>query len=78
MDSHDRGVVGAMSDTTPPPTPSDVLLGRVILVLGLLGLVDLGGIIYLAARQVSIPDALVGTLGAAVTGLAAVLAGRRP
>lgn len=64
--------------TVPPPTPSDVLLGRVIVVLGLLGVLDLVGIVLLAYGAKSVPDALVGTLGAAVTGLAAVLAGRRP
>lgn len=67
-----------MSDTSPPPTPSDILLGRVILVLGLLGAIALLGTIVLAARAVSVPDALNVAIGATVTGLAAVLAGRRP
>jgi hypothetical protein len=67
-----------LNSTTPPASPSDVLLGRVLIVLGIVAVLDLAGIIYLASREVSIPDALVATLGAAVTGLAGLLAGRRP
>lgn len=67
-----------MTDIQPPPTPSDVLLGRVIVVLGLLGAIALAGTILLAWRSVSVPDALNVAIGATVTGLAAVLAGRRP
>lgn len=67
-----------MDATEPPATPSDVLLGRVLIVLGVVAVLDLLGIIYLASVEVGIPDALVGTLGAAVTGLAGLLAGRRP
>lgn len=62
----------------PPPTPTDILLGRVIVALGGLAGIDLFGIIFLAAQEKSIPDALVATLGSAVTGLGAVLVGRRP
>lgn len=70
-----------MTDTTPTvpaPTPSDILLGRVILVLGLIAIVALGGIIFLSHEAANVPDALNVALGSAVTGLAAVLAGRRP
>lgn len=67
-----------LDDTQPPATPSDILLGRVLVVLGVVAVLDLLGIIYLASVEVSVPDALVATLGAAVTGLAGLLAGRRP
>lgn len=67
-----------LNSTEPPATPSDILLGRVLVVLGVIGVLDLLGIVYLAAVEVPVPDALVATLGAAVTGLAGLLAGRRP
>lgn len=61
----------------PPPTPSDVLLGRVILVLGFLAVLSLGMIGLLAYHDRPTPDALVFAAGSAVTGLASILTGRR-
>lgn len=66
-----------MTDLVPPPSPSDVLLGRVILVLGLLGVVALVGTVLLAWRGQSVPDVLNVVLGGVVTGLAGLLAGRK-
>lgn len=66
-----------MTDSTiPPPTPTDILLGRVILGLMVVAVLDIVGIVFLAYAEKSIPDALVATLGAAVTGLAGLLVGR--
>lgn len=45
----------------------------VILLLGIVALVCLGGVIYLAAASLSIPDVLVATTGAAVGSLGSLL-----
>lgn len=66
-----------MTDISPPPTPTDVLLGRVILGLVVIAVLVVVSIAVLAYVERAIPDALVVTLGSAVTGLAGVLAGRR-
>lgn len=66
-----------MTPIEPPPTPSDILLGRVIVALGLLGLVALLGTIVLAYVDKPVPDVLNVVLGGTVTGLAGVLAGRK-
>lgn len=50
----------------------------VILLLGLVALVCLGGVIYLAAHSLSVPDVLVATAGAAVGALGSVLTLTRP
>jgi len=67
-----------LNTTTPPATPSDILLGRVLLWLGLIGLVTVLAIAVLAYFDRAIPDALPVALGATITGLASLLAGRRP
>lgn len=45
----------------------------VIVLLGVVALVCLGGVIYLAAASLSIPDVLVATTGAAVGSLGSLL-----
>lgn len=42
-------------------------------ILGLVALVCLGGVIYLAASALSIPDVLVGTTGAAIGSIGSIL-----
>lgn len=64
-------------EPTPPASPTEVLLGRVLVILGLVAVLDLVGIVLLSFYDKSTPDALVVTLGSAVTGLAGLLAGRR-
>lgn len=64
--------------TVPPPTPSDVLLGRVIVALGVLGIMSLVGMILLAYFDKEPIDALDVALGAIVGALSGVLVGRRP
>jgi ABC-type enterobactin transport system permease subunit len=46
----------------------------VIVALSVVALVCLGGVIYLAARQLGVPDVLVATAGAAVGALGSILA----
>jgi H+/Cl- antiporter ClcA len=65
-----------MTDTTPPPTPGDALVGRVILFVGTLALAALLAIAVLAYAERPIPDVLENIGVAAVTGLVALLAGR--
>jgi hypothetical protein len=65
-----------IDNTVPPPTPGDTLVGRVILLVGLVALGALGGIIFLAAVDRTIPDVLENIGVASVTGLVALLAGR--
>ena len=67
-----------MSDTTtvPPPTPTDKLLGWVILAVCLLGVLATLGCILLAMRDQSTPTVLELVIGQAITGLVALLAGR--
>jgi hypothetical protein len=67
-----------MSDTTPPPTPSDRLIGRVLVLVGLIGLVATLGIIALALRETDSPEILSTIAIASLTGLTALLVGRRP
>jgi hypothetical protein len=64
------------SDTVPPPTPGDNLLGRVI--LGLVTIVIVALVIVGAAivLERAIPDVLGTVIVAGVTALGAVLAGR--
>lgn len=51
----------------------------VILTLGVVALVCLSGVIYLAAHQLAVPDVLVATTGAAVGALGSLLvAANRP
>lgn len=51
----------------------------VILTLGVVALVCLGGVIYLSANQLGVPDVLVATTGAAVGALGSLLvAANRP
>jgi hypothetical protein len=45
----------------------------VIILLGVVALTCLGGVIFLAAHSLSIPDVLVATAGAAVGALGSVL-----
>lgn len=66
-----------MTDVVPPPTPSDVLLARVILALGLIGVLSIAGVIVLATLDKPVPDVLAVTLGAVVGALGSVLAGRK-
>lgn len=69
-----------MSDTTastvPPPTPTDKLLGWVIMAVTLMGVLAILGAIYLAIMGQSIPTVIELVIGQAVTGLVALLAGR--
>ena len=67
-----------MSDTTtvPPPTPTDKLLGWVILAVASIGAGALAGIVFLAAQAQAVPDVLPQLALQAVTGLVALLAGR--
>lgn len=66
-----------LDDTTPPPAPTDVLLGRVIIALGVIGCLCVVGVIVLGLYDKPVPDALAVALGGSVTGLAGVLVGRR-
>lgn len=65
-----------MTDTTPPPTPGDTLVGRVIAFVGTLALAALVAIALLAFFERAIPDVLENIGVASVTGLVALLAGR--
>lgn len=67
-----------MSDptTVPPPSPTDRLLGWVILAVAAIGLGALAGIVFLASLGNTIPDVLPQLGLQAVTGLVALLAGR--
>ena len=67
-----------IGNTEPPPTPSDVLLSRVIIGLIALGVLAVVGIIVLAYVDKTAPDALDVALGAVVGALGSVLVGRRP
>lgn len=64
--------------TVPPPTPTDKLLGWVILAVLLLGVLAILGCTLLALREQSTPTVLELVIGQAITGLVALLAGRRP
>lgn len=66
-----------LNTTTPPPSPSDVLLGRVILALGALGVLTLVGMVLLAALDKPPINELGVALGAIVGALGSVLVGRR-
>jgi hypothetical protein len=66
----------SITDTTPPPSPTDKLLGWVIVAVAGIGMAALVGIIYLAAMGSTIPDVLPQLALQAVTGLVALLAGR--
>lgn len=63
-------------DTTPPPTPGDRLVGRVLLLVGIIAILCVGGIILLAVMELAVPQILEITTTGAVTGLVALLAGR--
>ena len=66
------------TDTTvPPPTPTDKLLGWVILAVTLLGVLATLGTVYLAVQETETPTVLELVIGQAITGLVALLAGRR-
>lgn len=64
-------------DTVPPPTPTDNLIGRVITLVGLVAILALLGIVALAVLERSIPDVLQNLSVASLTGLTALLVGRR-
>lgn len=66
----------SINETTPPPSPTDKLLGRVINAVAGIGLAALLGIIALAVVGSTIPDVLPQLALQAVTGLVALLAGR--
>jgi hypothetical protein len=70
----------SMTDATtvPPPTPTDKLLGWVILAVTLLGVLATFGTVYLATQDLDTPTVLELVIGQAITGLVALLAGRRP
>lgn len=63
-------------NTVPPPTPGDSLVGRVILVAGLVALVCVLGVIYLAATDKAVPQILESLATISVTGVVSLLAGR--
>jgi hypothetical protein len=65
-----------MSDTTPPPTPTDKLLGWVIVAVTLLGVLAMVVYAFLVVRGVGSPTVLELVIGQAITGLVALLAGR--
>lgn len=52
---------------------NDTLLNRALFILGAVALLGLGGIIFLAATDHSIPDALVAIPSGAVTGVLGLL-----
>lgn len=62
--------------TVPPPSPTDKLLGWVILAVAAIGLGALAGIVFLAGIGQAVPDVLPQLGLQAVTGLVALLAGR--
>lgn len=62
--------------TVPPPSPTDKLLGWVILAVATIGVLALAGAIVLASQGQSVPDVLPQVILQAVTGLVALLAGR--
>lgn len=64
-------------DTVPPPTPTDNLIGRVINLVGIVAVLALVGIVALAVLERSIPDVLQNVAVASLTGLTALLVGRR-
>lgn len=66
-----------MTETTPPPTPTDQLIGRVINLVGLVAVLALAGIVTLAVLERTIPDVLQNLAVASLTGLTALLVGRR-
>lgn len=66
-----------LENTSPPPSPTDALMGRVILaVSGVVILCVLGGIV-LAVLERDTPDWLPITMASALSGLLALLAGKR-
>lgn len=64
------------ASTVPPPTPTDKLLGWVILAVTLLGVLATFGTVWLAAQDRTTPTVLELVIGQAITGLVALLAGR--
>lgn len=64
--------------TVPPPTPSDTLLAKVIVYLGVALVLAVIGICLLAGLEKSIPDVLATLAVTVVATLGALLAGRRP
>lgn len=65
-----------LTQTTPPPTPGDTLVNKVILFVGAVALLCVAGVIGLSALQLDVPGILENTTTASVTGLVALLAGR--
>lgn len=63
--------------STDPATPGDALMGRVIYLVGAIAILALAGVIILATRGQTIPDVLQNIAVGAITGLTALLAGRR-
>lgn len=64
-------------DTDPPPAPGDVLLGRVILLVGLIGILCVVGIAVLAYVDKPSPGVLDQLATGALVGLTGLLAARR-
>mgnify|MGYP001561026135 CR=1 FL=1 len=64
-------------NTVSPPTPTDNLIGRVINLVGIIAVLSLAGIIALAVLERPIPDVLQNVGVASLTGLTALLVGRR-
>lgn len=66
-----------MTETQPPPTPTDALMKYVILVLGAGFILAVLGIVALAWVQRPVPDVLQNIAVGALGVLGALLAGRR-
>lgn len=64
------------SSTTPPPTPGDALVSRIITALGLLSALLVLAITALVFTDKDVPDVLGTMLTVSITGLATLLAGR--
>lgn len=65
-----------LAETVPPPSPTDKLLGWVILAVAGIGFGALVAITVLAVLARTIPDVLPQLALQSVTGLVALLAGR--
>jgi hypothetical protein len=66
-----------VTESQPPPTPTDQLIGRVINLVGLIAVLALAGIVTLAVLGRPMPDVLQNLAVASLTGLTALLVGRR-
>lgn len=66
-----------LDNTQPPPTPTDALLNRVILIVGCVVVLSLVGVLVLSYFDKPSPDVLEATLTGGLGGLLGLLAGKR-